>query len=458
MARDTIDDHRIEARDDLIAWIAAGCKASGTGRLGTEHEKFPFRLADASPVAYCDPKGGIERILQDLRAASGWEPIHDGEAIIGLYDEVGGGAISLEPGGQFELSGAPLEDVHATAAELDAHLAAVNAIAEPLGIGFSGLGTSPKWTLAETPVMPKSRYRIMRAYMPKVGTRGLDMMFRTSTVQVNLDYANEADMAAKVRVGLALQPIATALFAASPFLDGRPSGFLSTRSEIWRDTDGDRTGMLPQAFEPGFGFGSYVDWALDVPMYFVKRGETYHDVAGTTFRAFMAGALAERLPGVVPEMGDWVNHVGTLFPEVRLKRYIEMRGADAGPRDHIVALPAFWVGLLYDADALAAAGRLVADWSAAERQALRDDAPRMGLATPFRSTTLRDIAREVLAIARAGLVARRRIDPASGRDESVHLDVLDEIVASGKTYAERLLADWETHGRDIDRVLTSTRM
>ena len=263
-------------------------------------------------------------------------------------------------------------------------------------------------------------------------------------MQVNLDFSCEADMVAKMRVGLALQPIATALFAASPFLDGKPSGFLSTRSEIWRDTDNNRAGMLPRAFAPDFGYASYVDWALDVPMYFVKRGETYHDVTGTTFRQFMAGALAERLPGVTPEMGDWTNHVGTLFPEVRLKRYLEMRGADCGPPSHVVALPALWVGLLYDPASLDAAGRLVADWSEAERQTLRDTVPKSALATPFRSGTVRDVAREVLAIARAGLAARGIVDPVSGRDETQYLDPLDEIVASGKTLAERWLADY--HG------------
>lgn len=457
MARDTIDDRPIEGRDDLVAWIAAGCKPRETWKAGTEHEKFPYLRADLTPVAYAGP-AGIGALLEGLAARTGWEPITDGDALIGLADPTGGGAVSLEPGGQFELSGAPLADVHATAAELDRHLADLAAIADPLGIGFAGLGTSPKWSLAETPVMPKSRYRIMSAYMPKVGTRGRDMMFRTSTVQVNLDFSSEADMVAAMRVGLALQPIATALFAASPFLDGAPSGFLSTRSEIWRDTDRHRTGMLPQAFEPDFGFGSYVDWALDVPMYFVKRGATYHDVTGTTFRQFMNGALAERLPGVVPEMGDWTNHVGTLFPEVRLKRYLEMRGADAGPRTHIAALPALWIGLLYDADARDAASRLIADWTAAERQALRDAVPRTALATPFRTTTVRDVAREVLAIARDGLRRRARLDPATGADETVHLAALDEIVASGKTRAERLLADWETNGRSIDRVLTLSEM
>jgi len=456
MARDTSDDRPIESRADLVAWIAAGEKPRERWRLGTEHEKFPFRRADAAPVPY-DGEAGIRALLEGLRARTGWEPIFDGTAIIGLADDVGGGAVSLEPGGQFELSGAPLDDLHATRDELDRHLADVAAIGDRLGLGFSGLGTSPKWTIAETPVMPKSRYHIMMNYMPKVGTRGLDMMFRTSTVQVNLDFGTEADMIAELRVGLALQPIATALFAASPFLDGKPTGFLSTRSAIWLDTDRDRTGMLPRAFDPDFGYASYVEWALDVPMYFVKRGPTYHDVTGTTFRQFMAGALKERLPGVVPDIGDWVNHLGTLFPEVRLKRYVEMRGADAGPRAMIAALPAFWVGLLYDAEARDAAARLVADWTAEERQGMRDAVPKTALATPFRDRTVREVAREVLAIAREGLKRRARLD-AAGRDETVHLDVLDEIVASGRTLAERLLADYAANGGDAGKILAATEM
>lgn len=457
MARDTIDDRPIDGRDVLIDWIAAGAKPAERWRLGTEHEKFAFHTADASPVAY-EGEAGIGRLLEGLQARIGWEPITDGDALIGLADPHGGGAISLEPGGQFELSGAPVADLHATAAELAQHLADVAAVAEPLGLGFAGLGTSPKWTLAATPVMPKSRYRIMSNYMPKVGTRGRDMMFRTSTVQVNLDFASEADMVAKMRVGLALQPIATALFAASPFLDGGPSGWLSTRSAIWLDTDPHRTGMLPQAFDDDFGYAAYVEWALDVPMYFVKRGDTYHDVTGTTFRQFMAGALADRLPGVVAEMGDWVNHVGTLFPEVRLKRYIEMRGADCGPPAHVTALPAFWVGLLYDASALEAAGRLTADWTTEERQALRDAAPKTALATPFRDRTIREVAKEVLAISRAGLAARARRDAATGRDETVYLEPLDEIVASGKTLADRLLADFHgAWGGRVDPVFAATK-
>ena len=300
---------------------------------------------------------GIGALLRGMRERLGWDAIEDDGKLIGLFDEAGGGAISLEPGGQFELSGAQHGDIHALDAELAAHLAAARAAAAPLGIGFLSLGMSPKWTRAETPRMPKSRYRIMTDYMPKVGTRGLDMMYRTATAQANLDYASEADMVAKLRVGLALQPVMTALFANSPFTEGQPNGMLSARSEIWRDTDRARTGMLPFAFEPGMGFERYADFALDVPMYFVKRGDVYHDVAGASFRDLMEGRLAQ-LPGERATISDWANHLSTIFPEVRLKRYLEMRGADVGPPERIVAQSALMVGIYYDAQALDGALRI----------------------------------------------------------------------------------------------------
>ncbi|MHB2166997.1 glutamate--cysteine ligase [Alsobacter sp. R-9] len=447
MARDLSDLTPVEGRDELVAWLEAGCKPASRYRIGTEHEKFPFYVQDHSPVPYAGPRG-IEALLRGMQARTGWEPIMDGEAIIGLFDAVGGGAISLEPGGQFELSGAPVETLHQTDAELRVHLDDANAVAAPLGMRFLGLGHSPTWTRAQTPVMPKQRYRIMSNYMPKVGTRGLDMMFRTCTVQVNLDFSSEADMVRKLRVSLALQPIATALFANSPFVEGHTNGFLSTRSEIWRDTDRDRTGMIPFAFEPGMGFERYVDYALDVPMYFVKRGDHYHDVAGASFRDLLAGRLPQ-LPGERATISDWANHLSTLFPEVRLKRYMEMRGADAGPKPMLAALPALWVGLLYDATALDEAEALTKDWTAAERQALRDGVPRHALATPFRGGLVRDVARDVLAIARGGL-ARRGHRDAKSRDETLYLEPLDAIVAEGRTAAEGLLAD--LHNRWSGRV------
>ena len=442
MARDTIDARPIESRDQLIAWIEAGSKPREAWRLGTEHEKFVFHKRDHAPVAYDGPHG-IRALLEGMEGLLGWEAIRDEGNIIGLADPVGGGAISLEPGGQFELSGAPVETLHQTCGETFAHLAQVREMGEPLGLGFLGLGASPKWTRAETPAMPKSRYRIMANYMPKVGTKGLDMMFRTSTVQVNLDFGSEADMVKKLRVSLALQPVATALFANSPFLDGKPNGFLSYRSEIWRDTDNARAGMLPFVFDDGFGFEGYVEWALDVPMYFVKRGDTYHDATHVTFRQFLAGALRNEIPGIEPELGDWTNHLGTLFPEVRLKRYIEQRGADAGSWRKLIALPALWVGLLYDEDVLDQAWQMVKDWTAEERQALRDQVPRTALKTPFRNGTVLDLARRMVALSREGLARRNRLGPCAPHqiadNETVYLAPLEEIVATGETLAEGLL-------------------
>jgi glutamate--cysteine ligase len=418
MARDQSDTTALTTRDQLVAWIAEGCKPESDFRIGTEHEKFPFRKADLSPVAYDGP-AGIRALLEGMQGLLGWEPIGDGGRIIGLYDVTGGGAISLEPGGQFELSGAPVETLHQTCSELYAHLAQVREVAEPLGIGFLGLGASPKWTLAETPVMPKQRYAIMSRYLPTTGKYGLDMMYRTSTVQVNLDFSTEADMVKKLRVSLALQPIATALFANSPFTEGKPNGYLTIRSEYWTDVDNSRAGMLPWAFEDGMGFERYVDFALDAPMYFVKRDERYHDVAGASFRDLMKGELPQ-LPGVLPTVSDWANHLTTIFPEVRLKRFLEMRGADSGPSDRICALSAYWVGLLYHQPSLDAAWDLVKGWTADQRQQLRDDVPRQGLAATIAGRTAHDLARESLALAEAGLAARGRLNWL-GEDERLHL-------------------------------------
>ncbi len=436
MARDVSDATPIGARSELVEWIASGEKPRNAWRLGTEHEKVPFYRADASPVPYYGDHG-IRALLDGMQALTGWQPIMEDGHPIGLFEEAGGGAISLEPGGQFELSGAPLKTLHETAAETAQHLGHAKAVGERLGIGFLTLGMSPLWTRAETPVMPKARYRIMTDYMPKVGQLGLDMMYRTATVQVNMDYASEADMVKKLRISLALQPVATAIFANSPFTDGKPNGFLSMRSQIWRDTDGDRTGMMAFAFEEGFGYEAYVDWALDVPMYFVKRDSTYHDVAGASFRDLFAGRLAQ-LPGERATHSDWANHVSTLFPEVRLKRYLEMRGADVGGLAHIMALSAFWTGILYDEAALDAAWDLVKGWSAEAREQLRADVPKLALRATIGGRVARDVARDALALSRAGLGRRGYRDPA-GRDETHHLDYADEIVASGLTVAERLL-------------------
>ena len=460
MARDVVDTAAIETRNDLVIWIERGCKERSAFRLGTEHEKVPFYRDDLAPVPYeraASHPGGIRDLLDALRARLNWEPIFDGAAIIGLAAPDIGAAISLEPGGQFELSGAPLASVHEVGDEFDAHLAAVHAAATPLGIAFLSLGMQPKWSRAAIPVMPKQRYAIMAGYMPKVGTLGLDMMFRTATVQVNLDYESEADMVKKLRVGLALQPIVTAMFANSPFADGRPNGFLSMRSEIWRDTDAARTGMLAFAFDEGMGFERYVDYALDVPMYFVKRGEHYHDVSGASFRDLLAGKLTQ-LPGEQATISDWANHLSTIFPEVRLKRFLEMRGADMGSRDHVLALPALWTGLLYDQSALDAAWDLVKGWSEAERSALRADVPRLALKAEIGGRKVRDVAVIVLALSRGGL-ARRALRDRSGRDETRHLDYLDRIVGEDRTPAEHWLARYEgAWKRSVDPAFEEARL
>ena len=440
MARDVVDLTPIESRDELVAWFAEGAKPKAQWRVGTEHEKFAFTTDTHEPVPY-EGRRSIRSLLVGMQHLLGWEPIMDGPNIIGLADVTGGGAISLEPGGQFELSGAPLETIHQTCSELMAHLAQLREIARPLGIGFLGLGMSPKWTRAQTPMMPKSRYKIMTAYMPKVGRYGLDMMYRTCTVQTNLDFASEADMVKKLRVSLALQPVATALFANSPFTEGKPNGFLSFRSEVWRDTDNARSGMLPFAFEDGMGFERYVDYALDVPMYFVKRDD-YIDVSGMSFRDLMDGKLPGH-PELRATLSDWVNHVSTIFPEVRLKRFLEMRGSDAGPWRRLPAHPAFWVGILYDDVSLDAAWDIVKDWSAEERQKLRDDVPRAGFAAKIRDRRMLDLARECMQLAEAGLKRRARLDH-DGRDETRYLRPLQEFVARGITPAEELLEKY--HG------------
>jgi glutamate--cysteine ligase len=435
MARDEVDMTPVETRDDLVAWLADGSKPKSRFRIGTEHEKFPFAVR-REPVPYDGPRG-IRALLEGMQHLLGWEPIMEGPNIIGLFDVTGGGAISLEPGGQFELSGAQLENVHQTSSELMAHLAQVREVARPLHIGFLGIGMTPSWTRAEMPKMPKGRYKIMTAYMPKVGTLGLDMMYRTCTVQTNLDFASEADMVKKLRVSIALQPVATALFANSPFTEGKPNGYLSFRSEIWRDTDNARAGMLPWVFEPGMGFERWVDYALDVPMYFIKHGNDYIDVAGQSFRDLLAGKL-RALPGTRATISDWANHLSTTFPEVRLKRYLEMRGADSGPLPNLLALPALWAGLLYDDASLDAAWELVRGWSAEDRQSLRDAVPKLALAATIQGRSVFEIAAEVLALARAGLKRRNRRD-ASGKDETRYLEVLEARLARKTTPAQELL-------------------
>lgn len=451
MARDTTDSRPIEGFDELVGYLAQGCKPKEQWRIGTEHEKFPFYVDGHAPVPYGGERG-IRALLEGMQKMLGWDPIIDGGHIIGLVEPTGQGAISLEPGGQFELSGAPVETIHQTCREGNAHLAQLRQIAEPLGIRFLGLGGSPKWTLAETPRMPKSRYDIMTAYMPKVGMHGLDMMYRTCTIQVNLDYASEADMRRKMQVSLKLQPLSTALFANSPFTEGTTNGLQSWRGEIWRDTDNQRSGVLPFCFSPEFGFADYAEWALDVPMYFVIRDGRYHDVTDVTFRQFMDGALRSRVSDGMPTMGDWTNHLSTLFPDVRLKRFLEMRGADGGPWRRICALPAFWVGLLYDDEALDAADALTRHWTHADVVAMRNAVPVQGLATLHNNESLRDIAREVLAISHKGLTNRARKN-RDGYDETSFLSPLDEVVARGTTSAEDMVRAFHTRwGGSIEPV------
>lgn len=438
MARDTTDQTPIRTVADMADYLAEGNKPKERFRIGTEHEKFVFFTADNSPVPYFGD-ASISALLNGMQAKTGWEPIMDAGHIIGLAEPSGMGAISLEPGGQFELSGAPLENLHQTCKESNQHLATLREIAEPLGIRFLGMGGSPKWSFAETPRMPKSRYDIMTRYMPKVGSQGLDMMYRTCTIQVNLDFSSEVDMRRKMQVSLKLQSMATALFASSPFTEGKPNGLLSWRGDIWRDTDNNRAGLIPFAFKPDFGFVDYVEWALDVPMYFVVRDGKYHDCTHITFRQFMAGALKGEIADWEPNIGDWTNHLSTLFPDVRLKRFLEMRGADGGPWRRICALPAFWVGLLYDDGALDAAEALTRDWAVEEVSALRDAVPAQGLKAEFRGKPLLDVAREVVGISRQGLKARARLN-GDGVDETIFLAPLDEVLAKKATLAEDMLA------------------
>jgi glutamate--cysteine ligase len=444
---------RIRNKRELVERLERGSKPAAKWRIGTEHEKFGFIEKTLKPLPYSGPTS-IRALLEGLSKEFGWAPILEGDNIIG--GKKGAASISLEPGGQFELSGAPLETIHETCREISEHLRETRAVAEPMGAEFLALGFSPIWSFDETPMMPKGRYGIMKAYMERVGRLGRQMMFRSCTVQTNLDFSSEADMAKKMRVSLALQPIATALFANSPFAEGRTNGYLSYRSHVWTDTDPDRTGMLPFVFEEGYGFEQYVDYALDVPMYFARRDGKYIDCSGLSFRDFMAGKLPA-LPGELPAMDDFDDHISTIFPEVRLKTFLEMRGADAGPQPRLCALSALWTGLLYDATSLDGAWELVKDWTAAERDALRRSVPALGLKAPIRNTTAQKIATEALALARAGLGRRRKIN-SSGDNETIFLSEMEEIAETGINPAEQLLVKY--HGewkRDLRRAFAEVR-
>ncbi len=445
----TVDEPVIESLDQLTEPMRAGEKPKSDWRIGTEHEKLVYKRSDRHAPSYDEPCG-IRDLLMNL-TDFGWEPIEENGHVIAMKGA--DGTVSLEPAGQLELSGAPLKTLHETCNETGRHLAQVKEIGEKCGVGYLGLGMWPDKTREDLPVMPKGRYKIMMEHMPKVGDLGLDMMLRTCTIQVNLDYSSEADMVKKFRVGLALQPLATALFANSPFTEGKPNGYLSYRSHIWSDTDPHRTGMLPFVFEDGFGYERWAEYMLDVPMYFVFRDGKYVDAAGLSFRDFMDGKLSV-LPGERPTASDWWDHLSTAFPEVRLKSFLEMRGADGGPWSRICALPAFWVGLLYDQAALDAAWDLVKGWSMEEREALRNDAPKLGLDAPLPGGrgTMQDLGKEVLEIAHSGLASRAMLN-ASGDNETGYLETLDEIVKTGKVPAQRLLdayaGEW---GEDVSKV------
>jgi glutamate--cysteine ligase len=435
---ETLCDDRPLTFDDLVADFDRGFKPKDQFRVGSEHEKFVFRIPGHTSVPY-EGDAGIHALLIGIKRF-GWSEILEkradgGETLIGLSR--GGASVSLEPGGQFELSGAPLESVHDICIEIGAHLTEARQVASELGLGFLGLGFTPEWSRADVAVMPKGRYQIMSSYMPKVGKLGLDMMFRTCTVQANLDFASEADMAAKMRLSLALQPLATALFANSPFVEGKPTGYLSSRARVWTDTDPARTGMIDFVFQPGFCFADYAKWALDAPMYFVKRDGIYLDASGLSFRDFMNGELSI-LPGERPTIGDWRNHLNTLFPEVRLQNYLEMRGADTGPPERLCALAAFWMGLLYDDACAEAAWDLCKHWQIEDHERLRADAARVGLKAVVDGRSLQQLALDVMAIARRGLKNRGRIGP-SMTDETGFLSSLDEIAETGVTAADRWL-------------------
>ncbi len=428
----------VQSRSDLVGFFESGCKPPAQWKIGTEHEKFGFRRADLAPLPYDGDSCSVRGTLEGLAERFGWTRVLEGENLIGLTRD--GANVSLEPGGQLELSGAPLDTLHQTCDEASQHLAEVAEVAEEMGAGFLGMGVAPHWRREDMPRMPKGRYAIMRRYMERVGKLGVDMMHRTCTIQVNLDYADEADMVRKLRAGLLLQPVATALFANSPFIDGKDSGYLSYRARIWEDVDGDRSGVPAIALESGFGFEAWTDYALDVPMYFVYRDGSYLDVAGQSFRDFLDGRLPG-LPGERPLMSDWADHLTTLFPDARIKQFIEMRGADGGPWRRICALPALWVGLLYDSEALDGALQLAADWSEEERMQLRVEAGRLGLEARVGGRSVRDIARDLLDLSRGGLARRAR---AHGPlpDETHHLNDLEAVVESGETAAGELLRRW----------------
>ena len=446
----------IERIDDIIAYMETGYTPDRRDwRIGSEHEKFIFHRGSNKPLAYeaKDGRPGVRDVLLAF-VARGWEAVYENENIIAAKKD--GASLTLEPGGQFELSGAPLETLHQTCHESTSHLKDVCEIGQALNIGFMGLGLHPTLTLDTVHLMPKARYDIMRAYMPQVGNMGLDMMLRTCTVQVNIDFADETDMVEKLRIGFALQPLAVALFANSPFNHGQLNGMLSMRSHMWTQTDPDRTGLLPFVFEDGMGYPRYVEHVLDVPMYFVCRDGRFLDAAGQSFRDFLAGNLPA-LPGEKPRLSDWQDHLTTLYPEVRLKTYIEMRGADGGSKASLCSLPAFWVGLLYDAKAQAAAYDIINEWSFEDIARARTEVPRLGLKTQIKGQTFQELGRRVLEISDRGLKARARLS-STGESEQVFLHSLWKIIETGKTPADILIEKYQGRWQsDINQIFDEYR-
>ncbi|XP_024360231.1 glutamate--cysteine ligase A, chloroplastic isoform X2 [Physcomitrium patens] len=434
-------------KEDLVDFLRSGCKPKSEWRIGTEHEKLGFQLDTLKRMTFDQ----ISKLLDGMASRFGYERVMEGENIIGLSKD--GASVSLEPGGQFELSGAPLKDVHACQRELDTHLEQVNIIGKELGLRFAGIGYEPKWPLSERPNVPKARYQVIKDYFPKIVITevGFETMYQTCTAQVNLDFDSEQDMINKLRVGLSLQPLATALFANSPFWEGKPAGYKTYRSFLWSQFDDDRTGELPFVFDDDFGFEKYTEYALNVPMLMVHRNDNWRDVSGASFKNFMAGKL-EAYPGEKPSLNDWMNHLGTMYPEVRLKKYLEMRGADCCPKDFLNALPAFWVGLLYDEQSLKNCLDIIRDWSNDDRGFLRKEVPNQGILTPFREGTLQDVAKDVLKLAKDGLARR-------GLQEGKFLAPLEEVATTGVTLAERMLKLYEEEwdGR-VDPIFNELRL
>lgn len=442
---------KIESKDQLIDFIKSGEKNPANFKIGTEHEKFVFNLSNNRPVKY-DGEKGIKDLLTSLEEF-GWKTIKEGNNIIALSRSgaLGGGSITLEPAGQFELSGAMLETVHETIKEIIDHKSQISLVGKKLDLGFLSLGFAPNWKREEMPVMPKERYQVMKRYMPTKGNHGLDMMFRSCTSQVNLDYSSEEDMIKKFRISLLAQPIVTALFANSPFKDGKLNNYKSYRSEVWKDTDPDRTGILPFVFKDNMGYESYVNYALEVPMYFIYRDGNYIDLAGSSFKDFIEGKL-DKVSNYSATIEDWELHLTTIFPEVRLKTYLEMRGADAGGIAQICSLSAFWTGLLYNNDSLNKAGELFNDIDVAELAKVRNLVPKEGLNCAVGKYNVYNLASELIELSLQGLKSRNKLD-IEGNDETKYLNPIIRIMKDKENSADKLIRKYNSEwNKDIMKI------